>query len=93
MFTDEQKTQLVEKLTTLLNRNRPFTCPMCGGTTFGIVDGYFINPIQDEFNHFRFAKDSIPTVSILCSDCGYLSQHALGVVDPLSMKVKTNAQE
>jgi len=55
--------------------NRP--CPRCGGEAFSLVDGYavfgLVNELQDEG-----VQNLVPSVTVACSRCGYLTFHALG---------------
>jgi len=56
-------------------------CPMCGTDAFFLLDGYFTHPIQLELTGgMVFGGPAIPTVAIACSNCGFISQHALGAL-------------
>ena len=76
MKTEEVISRLNEKL------SQTMKCPMCGNNHFSLVDGFFINSIQKKPGEFQFGGQSIPTVSIICNRCGFVSQHAIGVLDP-----------
>ena len=57
-------------------------CPMCGGNRFHLAQGYFINSVQREMNSFQLGGESIPTIAVICGNCGFMSQHAIGIIDP-----------
>lgn len=57
-------------------------CPMCGGTDFTLIHGFFINPVQNKPNVYEFSTNSVPTVSLACTRCGFMSQHALALLCP-----------
>lgn len=76
MKTEEVIARLEEKIGPGLK------CPMCGGKTFHLAQGYFINSVQKEMNSFQFGGESIPTVAVICGNCGFMSQHAIGILDP-----------
>lgn len=61
-------------------------CPMCGGTDFSLISGFFINPVQKKPNIVEFDTQSIPTVSLACTNCGFLSQHAMTLLCPDLLK-------
>lgn len=89
-MTENQKTTLIKQLTARLNKNQQFKCPMCGESSFTILDGFFINPIQEDFKCLQFGSNSIPAVSLICSNCGFISQHALGIIAPKIMRGETD---
>ena len=64
--------------------NRP--CPRCGNESFALVGGYFNQTIQIEAQGIFLGGPSIPSVVVVCNQCGYLSQHALGALGLLPKK-------
>lgn len=57
-------------------------CPMCHGHEFSVVDGLFPNAIQQTLNNIQIGGPSIPCVAFICTRCGFMSQHAIGVLNP-----------
>jgi ribosomal protein S27AE len=55
-------------------------CPMCSNKSFTLVEGYFNNTIQTNFTNVLIGGTSIPSAVLVCSNCGFMSQHALGVL-------------
>ena len=55
-------------------------CPMCGNTDFVVVEG-FVNNLLAKSPNASFFDSTVPSVPIACTKCGFLSQHALGVLD------------
>lgn len=80
MKSEEVIARLNEKLSSNLK------CPMCGGNNFTLINGFFINAVQEKPNVFQFSNKSIPTVSIACTKCGFLSQHAMTLLCPDILK-------
>lgn len=76
MKTEEVIARLEEKV------GPDLKCPMCGGKRFHLAQGYFINSVQKDMNSFQFGGESIPTIAVICGNCGFMSQHAIGVLDP-----------
>ena len=56
-------------------------CPMCGKQDFSYVEGYFSNAVQPDKRKFTVAGKRIPAVVVICNNCGFMSQHACGVLD------------
>lgn len=55
-------------------------CPMCGNKHFSISPAYFVNILQLSINNISMGGKSIPSIPIICTNCGFISQHALGVL-------------
>ena len=54
---------------------------MCGNSSFQLVSGYFSNVIQPHLSAgMLLGGPAIPTAVIVCTKCGFISQHALGVL-------------
>ncbi len=77
MLSNEQKKKIAEELE---KRKHGLTCPMCQNKNFIMADGYFNNNMQTDFGSFSIGGPAIPTIAIVCSNCGFVSQHALGVL-------------
>jgi ribosomal protein S27AE len=68
-------------------------CPRCGNLNFAIVDGFFNQPLQQDFNALVIGGRSLPTVVTACSRCGFLAQHALGALGFLPEKQPPTSPE
>lgn len=77
MISQEKKQEIAKKLD---DRLKGVTCPMCHQHNFIIADGFFNNIVQDHLNGIVLGGPTIPTISIICANCGFVSQHALGVL-------------
>ena len=56
------------------------TCPMCGNPHFTIAPAYFVNLLQTSVGNLTLGGKSIPSIPIICTNCGFISQHAIGVL-------------
>jgi rubredoxin len=77
MLNNEQKKRIAE---TLQERKQNLTCPMCQNKNFIMADGYFNNNMQTDFGSISIGGPAIPTIGIICDNCGFVSQHAIGVL-------------
>ena len=75
MLSIEQKETISKALE---RQTHSLTCPMCKHNKFAMADGYFTNGLQDKIGSLNFGGVVIPTIAIICTNCGFVSQHALG---------------
>ncbi len=81
MLSEDRKRELIAAFTARLAKNgRNAVCPMCGNATFSLADAYLVNTLQPDLATFSLGGTSIPAIAIICNNCGYISQHALGVL-------------
>lgn len=76
LLTKEQKERVIRAITSKNIRG----CPLCGTNTWTVADGYFVQPLNINFNALALGGTSIPSIALVCSNCGFMSQHALGVL-------------
>ena len=76
-LTPEEKQKIIEALGKK-KVNGP--CPRCGNNNFILADGYFNHSMQTDLKNFSLGGPSIPTIATVCSNCGFISEHALGVL-------------
>ncbi len=82
-MTEEEKQKVIEKLT---ERGVKLTCPRCGQGSFAIVEGYFKQIIQKDLTNTMLSGPGIPSIMTVCTNCGFISQHALGALGLLPDK-------
>ena len=58
-------------------------CPRCMKNDFILWEWYFNQSIQDNLNGIILWWPTIPSIWVICSNCWYISQHALGVLNLL----------
>ena len=74
-----------EKIITTLNeRIKELTCPMCQNKKFVLANGYYYNILQSDLEQVSLDGQMTPVIGIICTKCGFLSQHALGALGLLS---------
>ena len=82
-MTAEQARQVVEALNA---RHVTHPCPRCGNSHFTLLEGFFNQPVSGGISAaagamaFFSAGPTLPSVVTACTNCGFLSQHALGVL-------------
>jgi hypothetical protein len=56
---------------------------MCGHDKFVLLTSYIRNQIVEDFTAVPLGGPSVPAVAIVCQNCGFISQHALGTLNLL----------
>ena len=79
-LSEEEKKKIVQELE---KRGATLPCPRCGKKNFSLLDGYFVQPISTEIGTVTLGGPTLPSIAIVCTNCGYLSQHALGALELL----------
>lgn len=78
---EKQKNSLVEKLT---KKAPDFQCPVCKQKAFELGGGYFAHDLQEDFKSRRIGGINVPTVPVICSNCGFVAEFAAGTLGLLS---------
>lgn len=73
----KEKQRIVETIQRILPS---IECPICHNKHFIVADGYFNTSIQGNLNGMILGGPSIPSIGLICSKCGFISHHALGVI-------------
>lgn len=59
-------------------------CPRCGNPHFTLLEGFFNQPLSGDLaasGTVGFSSGpTVPSIVTVCAKCGFLSQHALGVL-------------
>lgn len=72
---------LQKKIIDILSEKIPaYKCPVCNRNLFEIVNGFFANQIQNDLKSINIGGQAIPTVALICRNCGFVSQHSLGAL-------------
>lgn len=65
---------------TLAERGALRPCPRCGNQQFVLADGLIAPSLQGSLDGFVIGGVNIPSAVVVCTRCGYMSQHAIGVL-------------
>lgn len=78
MKMSPEKKQEIAKI--LQDKGALMPCPRCTNQKFTLLDGYFNQPIQQKLTGMVIGGPAVPSVVLVCNNCGYMSQHALGAL-------------
>jgi len=77
-LTEAQKQEIIKRLG---ERGAKLPCPRCGNKEFTVLDGYFSQSIHTKIGAgVIIGGATVPSAVIACKRCGYLVQHALGIL-------------
>ena len=81
-LSEQQKIEIKEQL---IKKVGQLCCPMCSKNDFAISDAFLVNKLQIDLTTLTYdaINTAIPTIGFVCTNCGFLSQHALGVLGVL----------
>ena len=85
MLTPEEKSKIKHEIDARIPN---YTCPICRNTKFALADGYFNSPLNANPMDFTFGGSSIPSIGIVCDNCGFISYHAAGILGLLNKENK-----
>ncbi len=55
-------------------------CPICNNQNFMLVDGFSRRDLSKNYKYIQLGQQYIPSISIICDNCGYLMDFALGTL-------------
>lgn len=67
----------------LEKRAGDFSCPICSKKKFILGGGYFAHDLQDDLSKRHIGGVNIPTVPVICSNCGFVAEFAAGTLGVL----------
>ena len=80
-FNQENKKKIIDKLNNRIKKQNPnFKCPICNNVNFNVVDGYTRKQLNKQVNQINLGGPNIPSISIVCSNCGYIAEFAIGAL-------------
>ena len=75
---NEERKRLIVKV--LSQRVSSIVCPICHQSKYSFVDGYTIDPVQDDYKAVQLGGKIIPSVMLVCNNCGHIDRFSLGVL-------------
>lgn len=82
-LSDELRNEIARALS---DRGADMPCPRCGNTRFVLVNGFLADSVQTTLLGVVIGGEHVRSVAVVCDRCGYLSQHALAVLDVPSLR-------
>lgn len=68
-------------------------CPICSNGKWNIPGGYTMSALQNELVGLKIGGPAIPKVPIICNNCGFVAEIAIGVLGLLPKQEAKKATE
>ena len=96
-LSEETKQEFITKFDEKVHEtggpNAP-ACPLCTTNKWSVGDGYVSLAVQPTFSSgLVIGGSTIPTIPIICNQCGFVAHIALGIVGLLPPQPKTARAE
>ncbi len=75
-WTAEHRDKIVKRLQ---ERGVTRPCPRCNSDQFSLVDGYAVFGLVEKLED-EGVRHLVPSVTVACTRCGYLTFHAMGAL-------------
>lgn len=82
---DDNKNKIIEILRSRISN---FECPFCKQKEFVLAGGYFAHDLQQDLKGRQMGGLNIPTIPLICKQCGYVSEFAIGALGLLEQQEK-----
>jgi len=86
-LTPEIKEKLIAQLNYKFTKDGAVSlkCPMCGNQQFVLVEeGFTARDISRNYEQRQIGGQGIPSISIICTNCGYIADFSIGVLGLLT---------
>ena len=81
-----RKTEIINELN---KRVQSFICPICHQAKYSFIDGYTVDPLQSNYKNLDLGGKMIPSVMIVCNNCGHIDKFSLGILGLLDKNNET----
>lgn len=90
MMNEEKKKQIINALS---QRVSSFVCPICHQSKYTFVDGYTVDPVQEDYKGMQLGGKIMPSVMLVCNNCGHIDRFSLGVLGLMEKEEKTQENQ
>lgn len=72
----------VERLKAAVQKKKTggVVCPLCSNALWQLPGGYIVSSLQDEISGINIGGPGIPKVPMICANCGFVAEIAIGVL-------------
>jgi hypothetical protein len=74
--------EFVQRLEEAVQRKKTggVICPLCSNTRWQLPGGYVVSSLQNEIGGIHIGGPGIPKVPMICANCGFVAEIAIGVL-------------
>ena len=86
-LSEEEKSKIIQELEKRIkSKGKVLTCSVCTNNNFVLSDGYTRRFLNDKIDQITLGGINIPSVTVICTNCGNTIDFSLGVLGLLSKK-------
>ncbi len=74
---ENKKDEIISKIR---EKAKDLTCPICENKNMVLGGGFFAHDLQNNLSSRVMGGQNIPTVPVICSNCGFVREFSLGVL-------------
>lgn len=74
---ENNKEEIVNKIK---EKAQNLACPICGNKNMVLGGGFFAHDLQSNLTSRTMGGQNIPTIPIICSNCGLVREFSMGVL-------------
>ena len=72
-----KKEEIIAKIK---EKAKNLSCPICENKNMVLGGGFFAQDLQKDLSSRTMGGQNIPTIPVICSNCGFIREFALGVL-------------
>ena len=76
-MNEEQRNKIIKALT---QRVSDFVCPFCHQAKYTFIEAYSVEPVQNDYKGLQIGSKMLPSVMLVCGNCGHVDKFSLGVL-------------
>lgn len=81
----ENKENILKKIE---DKCKNLKCPICENDNMILGEGYLTHDIQQNLVSRQMGGSNIPTVPVVCSNCGFLREFSIGILGLIKKEEK-----
>jgi hypothetical protein len=82
ILTPELQEEIINKLTKRIeSKKTELKCPICNTLDFDLAKGFSTRSMSLEYKKLQLGKNVIPSISLVCTNCGYILDFSLKTLD------------
>lgn len=75
-----EESQKLKIISVIRQRIGRIESPMCHNHKFEVLEGYMSDMLQDEYKNLVIGGQTVPSIVLVRTNCGFVSKHALGAL-------------
>ena len=93
-LSEEEKSKIIQELENRIkSKGKTLICPICSNNNFALSDGYTRRFLNDKINQITLGGLNIPSITVICTNCGHIIDFSVGVLGLLPKEEGKNDEQ